>query len=361
LIGEFGLTHAAASSLAWLAALPGVFLSILGGLLTGKFGVKRLAVVGATIMTFASSLCLMASSVIFLQCSRFLLGIGGAMVLVSAPVLICQWFEEKELGGAMGFYGLNMPVGTIAAFMTLGFMSQRFGWRTSLSVTTIIDASALLVCVFVLKEKRFISGEDFKSSSFYLRNSDIWILGLIWCLFNMAQIGYSTWGKTVFIAYGFSPNLSDLFASLLIAGSLATPVTGILSDKWKVHRKFLIIVATVSMTLLFPLFPYAGLGAVGWLAIVLGLIAAFLPPTVFALPESILGTGNESIGWGILNTFQNLAIILGPLFAGYSLDFLGLSSIFTLFAFFALLSSILAIWFSYREKKYLNREQGSSG
>jgi predicted MFS family arabinose efflux permease len=90
------------------------------------------------------------------------------------------------------------------------------------------------------------------------------------------------------------------------------------------------------------------------------LIAAFLPPAVFALPESILGSGNESIGWGILNTLQNLAIILGPLFAGYSLDFLGRSSIFSLFAFFALLSSILAIWLRSREQRYLNREQDSS-
>jgi len=344
LIGEFGLTHATASSLVWLAALPGVFLSILGGVLTGRFGVKRFAVVGAAIMTAGSLLCSTAGSVGFLQCSRFLLGIGGAMVLVSAPVLICQWFDERELGGAMGFYGLNMPVGTIAAFISLGLVSQRFGWRTSLFLTTVVDASALLCCVLFLKEKKAVSSQITGGFSVHLRNSGIWILGLIWCLFNMAQIGYSTWGKTIFLTYGLSGGSSDLVASLLVAGSLATPLTGFISDKWAGHRKLFILIAAVSMTLMFPLFPYVGVGSVGYLALILGLLAAFLPPAVFALPETILGAGNESIGWGVLNTFQNSAIILGPLSAGYALDVLGNPSpIFFLFAFFALLSSILTI------------------
>jgi MFS family permease len=328
----------------WLAALPGVFLSILGGVLTDKFGVKRFAVIGTAIMAAGSLLCSTSSSVSFLQCSRFLLGIGGAMVLVSAPVLICEWFGERELGGAMGFYGLNMPVGTITAFIILGFVSQKFGWRTSLFATAVVDVSALLCCVLFLKEKKAVSSQSTGRLSLLLKNSGIWILGLIWCLFNMAQIGYSTWGKTVFLTYGLSGGSSDLVASLLVAGSLATPLTGFISDRRAGHRTLFIVIAAVSMTAMFPLFPYVGVGSVGYLALILGLLAAFLPPAVFALPETLLGAGNESVGWGVLNTFQNSAIILGPLSAGFALDVLGSPApIFFLFAFFALLSSILAI------------------
>ena len=98
------------------------------------------------------------------------------------------------------------------------------------------------------------------------------------------------------------------------------------------------------MIFMFPLFPYVGVSALTCLALILGLLAAFLPPAVFALPEEILGSGNEGLGWGVLNTFQNLAIILGPLLAGYALD-VGRSSspIFFLLALFSLLSLIFAI------------------
>jgi len=51
LVSEFALSYAAASSLLWLAAIPGVLLSILGGVLTGRFGVRRFAVVETAIMT----------------------------------------------------------------------------------------------------------------------------------------------------------------------------------------------------------------------------------------------------------------------------------------------------------------------
>lgn len=344
LTGEFGLTHATASSLVWLAALPSVFLSIPGGWLTGKLGVKRFSVVGTAIMTAGSLSCSASGSVSFLQLSRFLLGIGGAMVLVSAPLLICQWFDESELGGAMGVYGLNMPVGTIAAFNILGFMSQTFGWRASLLLTTVVNASALLCCLLFLGEKRTVEIQPARQFTSLLRNVGIWVLGLIWCFYNMAQIGYSTWGKTVFMIYGLSPGSSDLVASLLIAGSLATPLTGLLSDRWPGHRRDFILIAAISMTLTFPLFPYVEVGAIAYLALTLGLLAAFLPPAVFALPQGILGAGNESFGWGVLNTFQNLAIILGPLTAGYTLDFLkSTSPIFFLFTLFSLLSLILAM------------------
>jgi predicted MFS family arabinose efflux permease len=266
------------------------------------------------------------------------------MVLVSAPILICQWFEESQLGGAMGVYGLNMPVGTIAAFNILGFVSQEFGWRVSLLLTTAVNASALLCCLLFLKEKRTVSIQPGGKFSSPLRNVGIWVLGLIWCFFNMAQIGYSTWGKTIFMTYGLSSGSSDLVASLLIAGSLATPLTGFISDKWSGNRRYFIIIAAVSMTLAFPLFPYVDAAAIAYLALILGLLAASLPPAVFALPQEILGSGNEGVGWGVLNTFQNLAIILGPLSAGYALDVLKTKSpIFFLFAFFSLISLILAI------------------
>ena len=344
LIGEFALTYAVASSLVWLAALPGVLLSILGGVLTGRFGVKRFAVVGAAIMTVGSLLCSASESVIFLQFARFLLGIGGAMVMVSAPILIFQWFEESELGSAMGIYGLNMPVATIAAFNTVGFLSQKVGWRTSLLLTTAMNASTLLCCVLLIREKKIVSRQRTRRLSSNLRRAHIWILGFIWCLFNMAQIGYSTWGKTMFMTYGFSGHASDLLASLLIAGSLATPLTGFISDRWAGHRRIFILIAAISMAFIFPIFPYIGVGTFAYVALILGLLAAFLPPAVFALPEEILGPGNEGVGWGVLNTFQNSAIILGPLTAGYALDVSKSPSlIFFLLAIFALLSLILAI------------------
>jgi MFS family permease len=95
------------------------------------------------------------------------------------------------------------------------------------------------------------------------------------------------------MTYGLSGGFFDLVASSLIAGSFATPLTGFFSDRWAGHRRLLILIALVSMMLILPLFPYVGVGALAYLALILGLLVAFLPPAVFALPEKILGAGNE--------------------------------------------------------------------
>jgi len=228
LIKEFGLRYAAASSLMWLVALPGVLLAMLGGSLTEKYGVKPLAIIGTAVMTVSSALCFFSTTVAFLQIGRLFLGVGGAMVVVSVPVLIIQWFEKAELGTAMGIFGLTMPVAVVASFNTQAILANDYGWRTAFLVAGIVNALSLGFCVLITERRTTSSGKDSLAS---LRNFNIWILGGVWMLFNMAVVGYSTWGKTIFMGYGLPPGTSDLLASTLMLGTLATPMTGLISDR----------------------------------------------------------------------------------------------------------------------------------
>ena len=340
LIKEFDLGFTTASSLMWLVALPGVFLALLGGLLSEKYGVKRMSIFGTGVMTASSALCILSTSIPFLQAYRLLLGIGGALVVVSAPGLILQWFDTRELGTAMGIFALTMPVATVAAFNSLGFVADAYGWRAAFVLTTIINILALALCIFS-KEGSIVFKDHTGLSP--LRNGNIWVLGGIWALFNMAVVGYSTWGKTIFIGYGLSGWMPDLLASMLMVGTLTTPFTGFLSDRFGGRRRF-IILASAAMFLMFPLFPYIEVTFLVELGLALGLLLAFLPPTLFALPEEILGAGKGVLGWGVLSAFMNLGFILGPLSLGYVLDTAKSSAmVFFLLSFFSLLSLLLAL------------------
>jgi len=341
LIKEFELGYTDASSLMWLVALPGVLLAMLGGSLTEKWGAKPLAIAGTAIMTVSSALCFLSTSIVFLQISRLILGIGGTMVVVSAPVLILQWFEKTELGTAMGVFGLTMPVAVVASFNSQGILANDYGWRTAFLFAGVLNALSLAFCALVA-ERRTPPNE--KISFAPLKNANIWLLGAIWALFNMAVVGYSTWGPTIFTGYGLSAGMPDFLASAVMLGTLATPLTGLISDRVR-RRRFFIILATSAMVLLFPAFPYVQTGFLAVIGLMLGLLVAFLPPAVFALPEEIIGKGNGALGWGVLSTFMNLGFILGPLLLGYVLDissgapmaFFSLS----LFAFVALVFAVL--------------------
>jgi nitrate/nitrite transporter NarK len=264
------------------------------------------------------------------------------MVVVSVPVLILQWFEKAELGTAMGVFGLTMPVAVVVSFNSQGILANGYGWRAAFLVAGIVNALSLAFCVLVTKERRTTSNE--KNSLASLRNVNIWMLGAIWAFFNMAVVGYSTWGKTIFTGYGLPAGMPDLLASTLMLGTLATPLTGLISDRVGGRRRPFIILATLAMSLLFPAFAYVQAGFLVLLGLALGLLVAFLPPSVFALPEEILGEGRGAVGWGVLSAFMNLGFILGPLSLGYVLDSSGgTSTVFFSLSLFALAALILAI------------------
>jgi len=338
---EFNLGFASASNLMWLVALPGLFTSIIGGFLMSRCGVKIFLTSGTLITSTSSILSAVSHSFLTLQLSRLLLGIGGSLVVISAPALILEWFEREELGAAMGVFSLNMPVATVVAFNFLGALSSRVGWRTSIATTGVVNLLALALCLLYVKER--VKLHPHKLDLTVFRNMDIWMLGAVWALFNMGAIGYTTWAKTMFMRYDkFSAATSDLLGSLLMMGAFTTPLTGLLSDRVG-RRKPLIIASSFSMFLIFKAFLYAEKDYFIPLGIGLGLAAAFLPPPLFALPEEVLGAGRGGVGLGILNTFLNLGVILGPFIVGYVLDltnskFMGFLSMAT----FALSATVAA-------------------
>lgn len=209
-------------------------------------------------------------------------------------------------------------------------------------ITAAVGVSALLLCVLLMREKSHVTDDTMSLAP--LRNVNIWILGAIWACFNMAVIGYTTWGKAIFVRYdGLPASFSGFLASLLMLAFLTNPLTGFISDKFG-RRRFFIILSSISMSLIFPLFPYSEVSLFTALALMLGLLASFLPPVLFALPEEILGTGKGALGWGVLNTFVNLGILIGPLTLGYVLDVTNSKeAAFFSMALFSLGSLILAL------------------
>ncbi len=163
----------------------------------------------------------------------------------------------------------------------------------------------------------------------------------------MAALGYSTWGKTIFTKYyGLSLEFSDLLASMLMLGAFIQPLTGYISDTLG-KRRFLIIVSCIFMFAIFLLFPQVPSTYFLASALMIGLFASFVPPNTFALSGEILGVKKGALGFGVMNTFLNLGIILGPLSLGYVLD----STDSSFLSFFSMASfALLALIFVARSR-----------
>ncbi|MCW3975521.1 MAG: MFS transporter [Candidatus Bathyarchaeota archaeon] len=341
----YNINHATASMLMLAVALPAVFFSIIGGVIIDKFGLKNMGLVGLFFICIGGIICVFPTSYILLIVGRAIIGLGGAITLVSTLALIAQIFKTEERGLAMGIFGLNMPIATITSFNILGRFESTLNWRHILWIPLVFSISAFLVWAFFIHEGGNSSKKiKSKFSLSSLKNGRIWLIGLIWACFNMAVISFTTWGPKLFEDYWSMPSThSNFLSSLLMIGALIAPLTGFVSDRFG-KRRTLIMISALGMAVSLFFIP-AFSGIILFLNIAfLGLIAAFIPPTTFALPAEILDESSIGFGYGILNTCLNIGVIVGPLFIGIIIDLThNVTTTFSTMAIFAFLPFLLAL------------------
>ena len=151
-----------------------------------------------------------------------------------------------------------------------------------------------------------------------LANRDIWLLGALFGLFNMALIAVSTFYPTFLTTErGFSMAAASATASItMIVVIFAAPLAGVLSDKIG-SRKKLLTWPFIVVALMF-LFPFTVTGAMITLWLVLmGVIAGAIPTATFAAaPEIMKKPALVGMGMAMVALGQNLGMFIGPMLFG---------------------------------------------
>ena len=125
IIKEFHLSHAGAGALMSVFTFPSIFLAVLAGSLSDRWGSYKVGLV-SFLMTITGTLLFLSSRTFFIAATgRFVAGAGAVTLCIVAAKTISLWFKDHELGGAMGIYNTAMPVGTIICFTTFGRLGEK--------------------------------------------------------------------------------------------------------------------------------------------------------------------------------------------------------------------------------------------
>ncbi|MFC1968353.1 nitrate/nitrite transporter [Chloroflexota bacterium] len=318
LISEIRISHALAGSLMTFVALPTLFLAIPTGALVSRYGLRVFGTAGLLMVSLGALLSSLSPSLAVLQLARLTVGIGGPLVWVSALSLVTQWFSSKERGLAMGIFAMHMPAAVASAFNILGRVDASYGWLACFWISFVVSIAILLTFLLFAREKPV--GAPATLSFRHLRNVRIWVLGLIWTFFGMAISSFATWGKTLFIEFkDLSPAYADFVTSLIVIAGFSAPLAGLLGDKLQ-RRRLLLIIGLVYMMIAFPLVPQFNGVILACFVTLLGLIATLVPPTLFVLAPAIIGPAQAPLGFGVLTTCREAAVVLGPFLVGLILD-----------------------------------------
>lgn len=349
IISELRLTYAQSGLLVSLFALPGLFISLLGGFLSDRYGMRPLGTVCFLLIIGGTLLVGSGMDIQILWLGRIIAGIGGLTLSIILPKLLSQWFKDRELGLAMGIFNTGVPLGSVICFGLFGKLGNLWGWRIPIFLTGIYS---FITSILFLILYRLPSSQDMKSDksfgiykSLKEMGSPIWWVGLAWLWFNAAFISFATFAPTLFLQKGYTIEQSGLLIGVPLLGSLfLSPPTGYLIDRFR-HQEWLIGIGGMALSIL--TFSFNFTSSFLPLVILMGIFSALIPSPIYSLPPEILRPENLGLGFGVISTCSSIGLFAAPYLVGKTRDLTGSYywSFFLISLFFLL--TMISIFFAH--------------
>ncbi len=340
---DLHLTHTQSGLLMSLFSLPGMFVSLLGGFLSDRYGTRQLGTGCFLLMIGGTFLVGLGMDLRVLELGRVIAGIGAFTLSVFLPKLLSQWFKGKELGLAMGTYNTGVPLGSIICFGLFGKMGSLWGWRFPIFLT-----GFFLVVVFILFLTLYrspLSPERVEDKPLSIHKSlmemglPIWFVGLSWLWFNAAFTSFVTFAPGLFLQKSYTIEQIGLLIGIPLLGSLffSAPI-GYLVDRFK-HQKWFVGIAGIALAALTLSFNFSSSFLL--LVILMAFFSAMIPAPIYSLPPEMLKTENVGLGFGVISTCSSIGLFVAPYLVGKAEDVTGASGwSFILISLFCLLVTI---------------------
>jgi EmrB/QacA subfamily drug resistance transporter len=136
-------------------ALSLAALVLTAGSLADRLGRRRVFAIGLGIFSVASLLCALSPDPTFLNLSRGLQGVGGAVMFAVSLALVAQEFPSgPERGMAMGIYGATIGMAVAIGPLVGGLLTDGLGWQSVFLLNVPIGLAAIVVTYWKLAESR---------------------------------------------------------------------------------------------------------------------------------------------------------------------------------------------------------------
>lgn len=336
LMGTFGITATAVGTLSGFYYYIYSPMQIPVGVLTDRFGARRLLAIAALVAGLGTLLFSFAQHYAVAACGRFMMGAGSSFGFVGMIYICSHWFPEKKRGILIGLANTIGMLGAIMGEGPLRIGINVFGWRLTLGW---LGGFGLLLAgtiyLFVRNDPPEMQKYDQRvkdpthtllhNLSIVLRNKYTWLNAFIALFFYLTTSSFAgLWGiPFIHQTYGFSTETAGFMVSMIFVGwAIGGPLLGYYSDRISQKKPLLILASFLAGCSLSAIIWVPALPAF-FLYLLLLLVGCFSAAQLLNYSYSI--DINPSFAKGTAIAFTNFLTVLGGAiaqpFVGFLLDF----------------------------------------
>ena len=294
----------------------------------------RLIAVSLAVWSGMTALCGLAMNFPQLLLARIGVGIGEAGCTPAAHSLIADRVAPEKRPGAMAFYAMGIPLGSLLGMVIGGQLADLVGWRHAFLFVGLPGLLMVAVVLLVVRDTGRVvhvqpeGGREsvVKTLAILLRSPTFVMLLAAASASSFLSYGKATWATIFFQrTHGLTPGEVGFWLGLGngLAGLAGTWLGGWIANR--LGRKHLTTAPAIGMALAIPL-ALAGYNASDWrLGIALLMLPSLLNSLyygpVFSSAQGLVAQRHRAMASAMVLFSQNLiGLGLGPLFFGMLSD-----------------------------------------
>ena len=323
---RYGVSELEASSL--ILVFPGLYVlfSLHSGLLIDRRGYRFTVGSGGVMMAAFSFVRIYDASFVALLIGQIGIAVAQPYVVNGISKLVADWFEEESHGLATGIGTIGMFLGMALALALTPALNAQYGLRTTMIVFAGISSAAAAAFLLIARENpaRATRSEiaDERTADLLgtlMRSRDLVLLFVLAFLALGFFNGLTTWLEPILADQNVSAEDAGLVGGMLILGGiLGSAILPALSDYTRRRKPFLLLSATASIVLVYPLCTTANFN---WLLVYGALMGFFFLPgyaLLFAMTEEHAGAVHAGSAAGFLMLTGNaggviVSVVMGAI------------------------------------------------
>ncbi|MEM2210555.1 MAG: MFS transporter [Nitrososphaerales archaeon] len=321
------------------------------GWLADKWGRKLIMQIG--MILFATSALIAAYSINIYQLilSRFIQGVGAAMLTTSAMAYIGDIAPINERGKYMGFYQGSFFLGTATGPAIGGFLAEIGGFRAPFITLSILAFIAIIFTQFTVYECLKNNNEEKGYHTYFnevikmLRNKSLIVLYSVSVINFIMTAGIRNIAIPLFSVEVIHISKIEVGVILSIA-ALTSFITIIWSGSAldKFGRKPILVFGFVIAALSCYIFTHANTFFFLILAaLAFGFSSGMIQPSQATIMIDKSNLKHRGLSVGLYRTFNDIGIIIGPILVGSLSDHFDLATPFIAVALLCLIASLMSL------------------